>query len=85
MEQERNAHDLMRDFRDEVPGYLNNLAIGSLLASLSLQAGNGHLGTNLRICYRSLVDAGLVEERELTLLDAWLADIERIQGQSYSR
>ena len=80
MEQERNEHDLMRDFRDEVPGYLNNIAIGSLLASLSLHAGIGHLGANLRICYRGLVDAGLVEERELALLDAWLADIERIQA-----
>lgn len=35
--QERNDHNLMRDFEDEVPGYLNNSAIREALESLSLQ------------------------------------------------
>ena len=82
MEQERNVHDLMRDFRDEVPGYLNNPAIGELLGSLSLKAGIRHIADNLRACYGSLVTAGILEERELTLLDAWLADMNRLGPQT---
>jgi hypothetical protein len=78
MEQERNVHDLMKDFRDEVPGYLNNHTIGDLLGALALQPGTAHLAGNLRACYRCLVDAGILDERELPLLDAWLTDLGRL-------
>ena len=39
MRQERNEHDLMRDFADEIPGYLHNRRIASVLDSLDLSAG----------------------------------------------
>ena len=36
--QERNAHNLMRDFADEIPGYLHNRSIGDALERLDLAA-----------------------------------------------
>lgn len=74
--QQRNEHDLMRDFEDEVVGYLNNRRIGAALARLSLMPGVEHLGDNLRICYSKMVEMNIVGRDELPLLEAWLADLE---------
>ncbi|MDT4952327.1 MAG: hypothetical protein QOJ02_465 [Acidobacteriota bacterium] len=79
--QERNEHNLMRDFKDEVPGYLNNSAICEALDKLSLQPGLEQLNNNLRICYEQLVRMGLVGAQELALLDSWIADLEELAGQ----
>ncbi|HEX8491839.1 MAG TPA: STELLO glycosyltransferase family protein [Pyrinomonadaceae bacterium] len=79
--QERNEHNLLRDFKDEVPGYLNNSAICEALSQLQLQTGVEHLGDNLRLCYEKLVSMKLVGEQELDLVDAWLGDLKRISGQ----
>jgi hypothetical protein len=76
--QERNEHNLMRDFRDEVPGYLNNAAIGEALDRLSLKPGLDQLGDNLRVCYEELIRMGLVGEQELELVEAWLSDLLEI-------
>jgi hypothetical protein len=73
--QERNAHNLMRDFADEIPGYLNNRKIGDKLQALDLAAGVAAIPENLRRCYRALVEMGVVGAEELALLDAWLADL----------
>jgi hypothetical protein len=73
--QERNEHNLMRDFADEVPGYLHNRQIAATLQSLPIQPGREHLGASLRKCYEALVDLGVVGREELTLVDAWLADL----------
>jgi hypothetical protein len=75
--QERNEHNLMRDFRDEVPGYLNNDAIRSGLESLQIRPGVEQLGQNLKCCYSKLVDMKLVGPEEMPLLGAWLKDIGR--------
>lgn len=77
--QERNEHNLMRDFKDEVPGYLNNSAICEALGQLDIKPGVEHLGQNLRLCYEKLVSMDLVGEQELALVDAWLADLRRMQ------
>ncbi len=76
--QDRNAHDLMRDFHEEVPGYLHNRAIAGALDALPLRAGADFptLAENLRACYRTLVARGWVGEAELPLLDAWLEDFD---------
>lgn len=78
--QERNEHNLMRDFKDEVPGYLNNSAIGEALGQLDIKAGVEHLGDNLRLSYEKLVSMDLVGVQELDLVDAWLADLKAIYG-----
>ena len=71
--QERNEHNLMRDFEDEVPGYLNNAKIRNMLEALPLIPGVDAISNNLRQCYQCLVSAGLIGEEEMPLLDAWLA------------
>jgi hypothetical protein len=76
--QERNEHNLMRDFKDEVPGYLNNSAICDALGKLDIKPGVEQLGDNLRLCYETLVSMNLVGEQELGLVDAWLADLKAI-------
>jgi hypothetical protein len=73
--QERNEHNLMRDFTDEVPGYLNNGSIGSMLASVKMKSGTKEIPNNMRLAYQTLIEAGLVRQEELNLLDAWLNDI----------
>jgi hypothetical protein len=73
--QERNQHDLMRDFADEVPGYLNNVGIRDGLESALVRPGVQEIPENLRRCYRSLVDLGVIAAAELPLLDAWLEDL----------
>jgi hypothetical protein len=72
--QERNEHNLMRDFKDEVPGYLNNSAIAEALGALKLKPGAENVAAGLRACYEKLVEMTLVDERELALLDAWIED-----------
>ena len=76
--QDRNVHDLTRDFRDEVPGYLENRAICDALATLQLPAGVEHLADNMRRAYELLVARGWLDERELELLDAWLNDLRAL-------
>lgn len=76
--QERNTHDLMRDFAEELPGYLNNRRIADALSELELKPGAPSIADNMRICYQRLIDMGLVGEAELPLLDAWHTDIEAL-------
>jgi hypothetical protein len=73
--QERNDHDLMRDFADEVPGYLNNRAMTEELARLPLQPGIAQLGANLLECYEMLIQRGWIGKDEIKLLHAWLDDL----------
>lgn len=76
MFQDRNEHDLMRDFQDEVPGYTHNRQIMDTLSTLPLKPGAEHIPDNLRLCYQSLIDLGLVGNEEMPLLDCWLEDIQ---------
>ncbi|MBX2979233.1 MAG: DUF288 domain-containing protein [Flavobacteriales bacterium] len=75
--QERNEHDLMKDFGQEVVGYMNNSAIRVALEEVVLTPGAEFMGANMKRCYERLVQMGLLEERELVLLDAWLNDLAK--------
>ncbi len=74
--QDRNQHSLLRDFQDEVPGYLNNARIRAVLEALPLKSGPESAGGNLRRCYDALVREAIFPEKELPLVDAWLADCQ---------
>ena len=76
--QERNEHDLLRDFKDEIPGYLLNKIIGEGLSNLHLEQGVDHIHDNLLKCYGVLVELGAVSPDEIPLLEAWLADLAEI-------
>jgi hypothetical protein len=73
--QDRNPHDLMRDFRDEIPGYEQNRRIAEILDGVELAPGEESVRTNLRACYTALVAEGIFAEKELALVDAWLEDL----------
>jgi hypothetical protein len=73
--QDRNAHNLMRDFEQEVPGYLGNARFRDILDALELEPGERMVGTNMRRCYDALQAGGLIEQRELPLIDAWLESV----------
>jgi hypothetical protein len=73
--QQRNPHDLMKDFEDEIPGYLQNEKIAQILSALSLKPGPGAMTDNLIGCYEALIGAGIFESDELFLLEAWIDDI----------
>jgi hypothetical protein len=73
--QERNPHNLLSDFEQEIPGYLNNHAICQTLSQLELKSGEAHIADNLRTCYAALVRGGWLLDAELELLDAWLHDL----------
>jgi hypothetical protein len=74
--QDRNPHNLLRDFEQEIPGYLGNDKFRAVLAALDLQPGADRVGDNLHRCYEALTDAALVPAKEMRLLECWLTDIK---------
>ena len=77
--QERNTHNLLRDFEEEIPGYLNNAKIAQTLANLQLKKGLKNMAQNLLDCYQALVDKGWVGQEEMELLKAWIADLNKLK------
>lgn len=76
--QERNEHNLMKDFEDEIPGYTNNLNICRELQDLQLQKGIENIGSNMIVCYQKMIDMGVVGKEEMSLLEAWLLDLKTV-------
>ena len=73
--QQRNEHNLLKDFADEVPGYLQAGNIQKLLSELKVRKGVKQLPDMLRLCYSHLVRNSIMDARELTLLEAWIKDL----------
>jgi hypothetical protein len=76
--QQRNEHNLMKDFEDEIPGYTNNFNICKELQSLQLKAGQTNIYENLIVCYQKLIDINVIGKEEMTLLQAWISDIKKL-------
>lgn len=76
--QERNEHDLMKDFEDEIPGYLYNAKIANALSDLSLKAGKENILDNLIKCYDTLIDNKWVGKEEGALVRNWADDLSKI-------
>lgn len=74
----RNAHRLIKDFEDEVVGYLHNDEMMKALQAVPLEQGFDAIGRNMLACYEVLVERKWIGETELPLLRAWLADIRRL-------
>ena len=79
--QERNDHNLLHDFRDEVPGYLHNNTISEALGNLQLAPGVELTGRNLLACYEKLVEMNLIDRQELRLIAAWIDDLSQAVEQ----
>ncbi|MDO8916266.1 MAG: STELLO glycosyltransferase family protein [Coriobacteriia bacterium] len=78
--QDRNQHDLLRDLRDEMPGYLGNERLCAELEAVTLGRGPAAVSRNLQRCYEALVEAGFLPADELLLVDAWIHDIASCLG-----
>lgn len=81
VEQDRNAHDLMIDFEQELPGHRDNGRIADLLDALPLEPGAERVADNLLRCWEALVSARLVPAGELPLVEAWSADVAALAGR----
>ena len=82
--QERNVHNLLRDFNDEVPGYQQNHRIAEILESTSLQTGLENVAANLKTCYAALIRHEIFPPKEMELVDAWLEGIASCQSSVVS-
>ena len=78
--QERNDHNLLHDFEDEVSGYLNNERIRVILDDLVLTKGRDVqiVCDNLHSCYGALTSAGIIGKDEMSLLRRWIVDISTL-------
>ena len=74
--QERNDHNLMNDFKDEIVGYNNNTLIMNELKALNLKKGKINISENMKCCYNKLIELKLIGEKEMELLDSWLLDLK---------
>lgn len=75
--QERNDHNLLKDFQQEVPGYLQNNALREMLEATALEPGREPrtVCENLRRCYQTLITKGVLPAQEGDLVNAWIADL----------
>jgi len=80
MVQERNPHNLLKDFSDEVPGYTNNTIITNELADIKLKRGSEAVIENLVTCYSALVKKGILPDEEMALVKIWAKDVSKAMG-----
>jgi hypothetical protein len=73
--QERNVHDLMKDFNDEVFSYQKIKNIIHVLDKLKF---SGNMRQDLYAAYIKLNQNGFIENAELEILKAWQKDLKRI-------
>lgn len=79
-EQERNPHDLVKDFEQEVDGYLKNAEFVEILAKIKLPTGREVIPESILLCYEALCKARIFPHRELDLVRCWISDIDRALG-----
>lgn len=84
--QERNYHNLKKDFEFEIPGYLRNEELCGVLNEIDLSSEK-MMSDKLLHCYEVLIKNDFFPLEELTLVHAWIEDIEKIQTRltSHSR
>jgi len=79
--QERNPHNLMLDFKQEVPVYLHSEEVVDTVIATLKKAKSQDLGGRLLEVYEALKDNEIVTEEEIKLLSAWLSDVKQISGR----
>ena len=75
--QERNEHNYLKDFEEEVPGYLNNAKIADILNDCLLTADDVY--ENVFVCYEALVREKIMPIEELRLVECWLELCKKLQ------
>jgi hypothetical protein len=67
--QDRNEHDILENFEDEVELYLYSGAIINDLISLNIR--NLNFSQQLVVCYQVLKSNGVITDSEFEILEAW--------------
>lgn len=75
MIQLRNKHNLLDDFLLEIPCYTQAEIIIDMLSKIKL---NSSPKNNLKKIYKKLYSLKIVKKTELSALDSWIKDIEKI-------
>lgn len=78
MFQERNPHNLMTDFSDEIPGYLANYDICRKLDELEIRPGAENIPEGMVKCYELFANDNLIETSELKLIVSWTEAVSRV-------
>ncbi len=73
--QDRNEHDLMSDFTDEIPCYTQVETVMEILDGIVL-TGRPH--DDLRRLYTALFEAGIVKSEEIEGINAWIEDVDSL-------
>ena len=76
--QSRNLHNLMDDFYEEVPLYLESKKIIHILNKIKLKKGFKNFSFNIYKCYEILIKNQIFNKTELTYLKAWLDDCKKL-------
>ena len=76
--QKRNEHDFMKDFESEVPMYKDTEKVIELTQK-SIRSTDS-IENNLFNTYNSLLNAGIVEVKEIKTLEAWLQDLNNLSS-----
>ena len=78
MFQNRNYHDLLNDFEQELPMYLNNKKMFEILDNLKLKKGKDNYIKNLLISYEVLIKNKFISKSELKYLNLWIEDYKML-------
>ncbi len=70
----RNVHNYLKDFKNEIPMFLQTNELIKVLDNLSL---NKDLLASLQKTYKALVKAGIMQKEELEPLTLWLKELVR--------
>lgn len=70
--QDRNPHDYLSDFKDEVLGYLHNEEICKMSAGMELSDRSYQ-----NIIYSKMVDLGVIDKHELAMLECWASAVRK--------
>jgi len=78
MAQNRNQHNLYKDFEDEIDLYLNNKKIINSILNVNLKIGEKNYLSNILECYKILIKKNFIHQNELKYLRAWMSDMKRL-------
>lgn len=77
--QERNEHNLIKDFADEWECYTK---VGKLLEALDTwKSSTLSLDFQMKNLFEELITKGFLKEKEIAILEAWILDLEKLGYQ----
>ena len=77
--QYRNAHNLLKDFADEIDMYLNTERL--IAALISWHSKQPYMPDRIRELMQTLIDQKFFKPQEQLLVNAWIGDLQRLGYQ----